>query len=456
VTSTTQVKYGSASTRFPGSASITAGSGYDLSGAFTIEMWLWVDGLARAGEILVSLLSGSSNNYVYIAKNGGGTIGVSVGPGAGNSALAITANAWNHVAVTRNSSNVVNIYINGVKNGMGSGQFTVAYSPLTSRVLSIGNDASVGNSLIGYIDDLRITTGVAVYNSTFTPPTVEYPGSYEPNLWSASSAYISGDLVRRNETKKIYQSLSPTATVDASLPEVSVVSTVPLWREIGYVNKFKMFDYVRNQASTATGTLVTTISKADRIGSVAMVNMVNVANIKVEVSVSSVYTTIYDVPNDYEGEEGTEYYSTRIFDALPPYYDSPIRVTLTSPTGTEVISIQALMFGFLEDLGDLQNGLSLDATNFSVVRRDTFGNAELVRRRNIPRISGTVMLKPEQVNRISKLRDSLNAKPALWVGLENPSEKYYNSLALIGVYKVFSFSLDNPIAVEATIEIEEI
>ena len=172
--STIQQKFGSASVRFPGSASLNAGNNYDFSGEFTIECWLWYDQQARNAEILFSLNGSSASNYLYFTKLSSGGLGASVGGSSGNfSAAGLLDNRWNHVALVRNSSGVVNIYANGVKNDIANGQFTNAYVPATSRSLLIGDDPSIGNSLIGYMDEVRVTPR-ALYTATFTPPTAPF------------------------------------------------------------------------------------------------------------------------------------------------------------------------------------------------------------------------------------------------------------------------------------------
>lgn len=286
--------------------------------------------------------------------------------------------------------------------------------------------------------------------------TIAEPDTGEPALWNAGSSYSVGNLVRRAQTKKIYESLSVTPTIDSAEPEVSIYATAPKWREVGFINRYKMFDYTRNDSSTGSNTLNVQVSLPQRIDSVALVGMSNIDTIVVELVYSGGTYVIYNGSNNYVEDSVTKYYETRTFFNIPPFLNGTLHVTLTAPGGTGTISVKYLVVGQEEDVGLLQNGLTVDAINFSKVDRDTYGNSTLIRRRNVPKIRGSLALEPKVVDRVSVLRDSLNAKPALWIGIDSTTNSYYNSLVILGIYKVFSFNIDNPVQVLADIEIEEI
>ena len=88
--------------------------------------------------------------------------------------MTSTANAWQHVAWCR-SGTTLRGYTNGIQifstifsnNLTNTSQVTVGYAPAGPG----------GNNYIlnGYIDDLRITKGVARYTANFTPPTAPFP-----------------------------------------------------------------------------------------------------------------------------------------------------------------------------------------------------------------------------------------------------------------------------------------
>lgn len=82
------------------------------------------------------------------------------------STVSITLNAWNHVALTRNSGTVT-LWVNGVSGGTQSNS-----SDLTQQRVLIGGDGLGGSlNLTGSISNLRIVKGTAVYTAPFTPPT---------------------------------------------------------------------------------------------------------------------------------------------------------------------------------------------------------------------------------------------------------------------------------------------
>jgi hypothetical protein len=85
--------------------------------------------------------------------------------------LAIPANTWTHLAFTRSGSTFRG-FIGGVL-----AVTSTSSSPLTGggTAWRFGSDVTASNGLLGFIDDLRLTKGVARYTETFTPPTEPSP-----------------------------------------------------------------------------------------------------------------------------------------------------------------------------------------------------------------------------------------------------------------------------------------
>jgi len=132
---------------------------------FTFEMWLfplstgnyWIAGKGDASSASGSSFSfynGSTWDFYY-----------------GSSAVAITKptltlNAWQHIAVVRNSTTIT-IYKDGVS--VSSGNIGTSSVNTTSNAITIGSYG--GGGFPGYISNFRILKGTAVYTSNFTPPT---------------------------------------------------------------------------------------------------------------------------------------------------------------------------------------------------------------------------------------------------------------------------------------------
>jgi len=152
------------------------------TGDFTIELWAYsrnVSSSAQRGFLQISPTTGGlSTSYVNgillvqgIAGSAGQTGGLAVvinGTFHGFSA-GMTTNAWHHIAVTR-SSGTVRLFFNGTE-----GVSATNTSNLTGSNLAVGGYYSTTYLYDGYIDDLRITKGVARYTSNFTPPTAPFP-----------------------------------------------------------------------------------------------------------------------------------------------------------------------------------------------------------------------------------------------------------------------------------------
>lgn len=91
----------------------------------------------------------------------------------GGTGSLISLNTTYHIAFVRYSG-VITAYTNGVS------QWTISTAKnfSSSYPLGIAGNYETGTSnLIGYIDEYRITKGIARYTSNFTPPTSQFPDS---------------------------------------------------------------------------------------------------------------------------------------------------------------------------------------------------------------------------------------------------------------------------------------
>ena len=144
------------------------------SADFTVEAWVYVNSIARRN--IIGNYSGTVANSSYVLQvlsSGNIESVLYVGNGAITRAQAsLSANAWTHIASVRNS-NTLATYVNGIATA------TAAITPgasinTSSAEIRIGAEGG-GFFWNGYIDDLRITKGVARYTSNFTPPTLPFP-----------------------------------------------------------------------------------------------------------------------------------------------------------------------------------------------------------------------------------------------------------------------------------------
>ena len=177
--STTQVKFADTkSMYFDGTGDyvyIDADVANFGTGDFTIEMWLYPtesdNGIFRKTTSTGSSSPPSLSVYVV------GTtplVGVNSGTADGSwitASSSFSNNAWNHFAITRNSGTVT-IWING--NSSGSATRTADVD--NNITFRLGEWRNSSENYKGYIQDFRLTKGLARYTANFTPPTEPLKG----------------------------------------------------------------------------------------------------------------------------------------------------------------------------------------------------------------------------------------------------------------------------------------
>jgi hypothetical protein len=173
--STTQSKFGGSSIRYPGgvwSYTVPGPQNSLGSGDFTIEFWIWFDGMGSQRPL--SQGTYAAGEYLLIFNSDGSADwGEATTSRCHTTAGSVTTGAWYHFAIVRSGLTTA-VYINGTQNGT---TYTPAtnynFSGLTSTYIG-GNPSTSSQTFAGYIDDLRITAGVARYTANFSVPTTAY------------------------------------------------------------------------------------------------------------------------------------------------------------------------------------------------------------------------------------------------------------------------------------------
>ena len=172
--STTQAKWGTTSMYFDGTGDTLNSSPSQVlslgSGNWTIECWVRLNATGTETNI------GQSKNYYTAGFNGNFVFRVGTSnlwrsfDGQSNQAtidgsFSWSTGVWYHVAWVRNSGTVT-VYRDGTSLGSVADSKTLSDS---------ANGIIIGSSLNAYIDDLRITVGLARYTANFTAPTAAFP-----------------------------------------------------------------------------------------------------------------------------------------------------------------------------------------------------------------------------------------------------------------------------------------
>lgn len=166
-------KFSTNGIKFSGSSFLSYPSinGFGLDGEITCTAEAWVlPDTAKQQSIMSTRQDGSTGWDLRIESSGAVTFYHTGGGSA--TLLTSTPNiyfgAWNHVALVKNN-NLVTIFINGVDSG--SKGISARMNP-TGSIFRIGAfyDSGVRIPFSGFMDEIRITPGIARYTSNFAVP----------------------------------------------------------------------------------------------------------------------------------------------------------------------------------------------------------------------------------------------------------------------------------------------
>lgn len=191
---TAKYKFGGASLMsdtYPASIYTEASSDWNFPGDFTIDFWINLNNLGNYKGLFQSLnpsngkfqlLLNSSNEIYFFAEYGSVYIL--------SSGVTWNTDQWYHIALVRSGSSI-KIYQDGFEVASGTYSYSLgdASYGLSFAGIYIGGTAP----LYGYMDEIRISKGVALWTSNFTPPIYEYGGGPSTEYVDSSETVLLDD-----------------------------------------------------------------------------------------------------------------------------------------------------------------------------------------------------------------------------------------------------------------------
>ena len=172
-------KYGTGSIYLPTQASavIVPSSSELVFGTddFCIEAWVYMQGGDSQRAIFGNLTNSAAGQASFSILSSSGVLrftGYSLIHITGST--AITSNQWVHVAVSREGT-TMRLFVNGVLDATATN--STDFNQQNSFYVSRFGSGFDSGDFIGYIDDLRVTTGSARYVESFSPPNEALPTS---------------------------------------------------------------------------------------------------------------------------------------------------------------------------------------------------------------------------------------------------------------------------------------
>jgi hypothetical protein len=188
------------------------------SGNFTIEFWWYPTSLTGYQSPIDKGYTGSGALLLQTG-NGDGKIIVYATSAVITASTAVTANAWNHVALVRNGTSLV-LYLNGVS--VGSATNSTNFN--NASAFGIGSSVTTSNyPIYGYMSNVRIVKGTAVYTSAFTPSTTPLTAitntsllTCQSNRFRDASTNNFAITVNGNTSVQAFSPFAPTAAYSAA------------------------------------------------------------------------------------------------------------------------------------------------------------------------------------------------------------------------------------------------
>jgi hypothetical protein len=150
--------------------SIPSSTDFDFGSTtdFTIECWIYQQNRNSTYYTILFQTDGSNLGGfgLVISPGSGGILQIFRGGFVVSSTSSVSTNGWVHIAASRKSG-TTRLFINGILDGTSN----TSYTPTFNDVRIGMNPSASYENFQGFISNLRIIKGRALYTSNFIPPT---------------------------------------------------------------------------------------------------------------------------------------------------------------------------------------------------------------------------------------------------------------------------------------------
>ena len=338
-------------------------------------------------------------------------------------------------------------FAKGEKAILGAPSATVTMTIAAPAVITwtangLPNDTPVVLSTTGSLPT-GLTAGTVYYvvdRTTNTFRLSETPGG-APITTTGSQ---SGTHTATAQIHTVFES-----QVDSNTGNPPAIDDQTKWIPVGPTNRWAMLDLLRSSKTWAASPLTVVLTPGQRIDTLFLGGLVaDEVTLTIEVDSEEIFTetrSLYTRQtltwSDYFFRP-IERRASALFQNLPPVTGATITVEIARNAG--LVGCASLVMGQKVYLGLTQAGAEADAKNFSKFNENEFGDLELVRRRSVPTVDMTVLFDKARSKALIDLRDRLNAVPAVWSGLDDDTDAYFEPVLILGIYTKFRLNLAHP------------
>jgi hypothetical protein len=223
------------------------------AGDFTIDFWIKPNNLS-AEQFLFSSDDGSYFRHWFTINTNDSLTWTSeqCTSFSTSTSLGLLDGNWHHIALVRNGNDFV-IYVDGISKGT-----TSTSNPIGSTgYFYIGLKSYNGDHWYnGYMDEFRVSKGIARWTTAFTPPTSDYPISGDMTLFSnvqvASITPTSSRIVLFEEDLDII-TLNTDLKAYISRDNGTTYSQVTLKDEGNYITGARVLSGIVNISAQPSG-----------------------------------------------------------------------------------------------------------------------------------------------------------------------------------------------------------